>query len=616
MKRIFKYLTIFVLFLGLIFPLVFCLNFNFKKVQATVSSPDITKSTYKDYDFDESLFQAVLAMAKQLNCNQALIGRGFDVDLFLKNTNSSYSPSYVETGAGTENYEENLSARNQIVDDLKIGILDLTTGENAKYECLKKVNPIKNITGLNSLNLDFIKKINLSNNFITEIKLTDFESLTKLQEINCSYNNLTKFELNSSINNLSVLNLRGNYIKEINISNLVANSNVDLSNNKIEGIEKITFSSNKKLSSLDLDFNLLKNLSSQDLEILNSKVQTSLNIGIQGFNSEKLTAGDLIKVYNFNNNTLQNISVKIYYFEGNETSSKSEFYVNGENNLICSTLGTQSLENLYLPAGKLKIEFYSNNTIINQNLYPNYSTRVLNVKLPNLKYSIVINGQTVESTYQENNFQVDFYFDENENIPNLEAVLENAKIYSYINDQTALELNTLSISNNGTFNCSAYVMFDNISSEITSVSVTRRYITGIVMGVVVIIFLIALIAAGYIITRWYRSGAVVAPLSEKEIAAINRRKAKQQEEVRETFIRGAGKERFFKKKEDDEVLDNLNSKKEIGSYYNANETGDYDKNNYSPNFKVGNNFEKYNNEEFKNDFDEDNANNEDLNNDD
>ena len=203
MQKRLKIFNSFLFLFGIFLSLVFCFNLNIKTVEATVSSPDITNSTKQDYNFDSTLFDAVYAMAKQLNCNQPLIGRGFDIDLFLL----SETPSYIETGVGTTGYEENVSARNEIVNDIQLGVLNLTTGENAKYDCLKKVKPIQNISGLNSLSLSFVKKLYLNNNEISEIELSDFEQLTNLQELYLQNNKLVKFELNTNISKLNTLNL-------------------------------------------------------------------------------------------------------------------------------------------------------------------------------------------------------------------------------------------------------------------------------------------------------------------------------------------------------------------------------------------------------------------------
>ena len=602
MKEKFKRFGFIILILGVLATLLFYCPMQIKNANATTSSPDITRSNYKEYDFDSTLFEAVLAMAKQLNCNQPLVGRGFDTNLFLKNASSTYVPSYVEDGVGTDGYEENIEARNQIVDDLKIGVLDFTTGQNAKYDCLKTIsNPIKSITGLNSMSLSFIRKLYLNNNNIEEIASTDFTSLGNLEEIYAKNNSLTQFALNSNIDSVSVLDLSENKLSEIDVSNLVANANVDLSNNNIESTTQIKFSAEKKLGELNLEFNLLNNLSADEISALNLKVQTMLNLGFQGINNnvQDFTAGRLMKVYNLDSNYLQNISVKIFYFEGNEEVSASQFYLEGEDNIICSS---STSGNLYLPAGKIKMVFYTNNVEVDEDIYPNYSAKVLEIKTPKLKYSVIIDGKETTETYQEDNFDLSFYFEEDENIPNLNKILQEAKIYSSINNNLA-ERDLIKINENGTFKCTAYISFDGINSEEISVDVTRKYVKGILIGIVLIVLIFVLIGAGYFIARWYRGGASVAPLSDRELASLQRRRHKKEEEIRDVFIRGSGKERYFKVAED-EVLSDLNGEK-VGAHYNSSQRDDYNADNYSGGYSgVGNNMEKYDQEEFKNDFED------------
>lgn len=603
MSKKIKFIGCFVCFIAVIVSAIFCFNLNTINVHATTSNPDITKSNYnsEDYNFDESLYNVILAIAQQLNCNQPLIVKGFDVDIFLKNRDPSYEPTYVTTGVSAPDYAENIAARNQIVSDLQSDVLDLTTGENARYNCLKNIStPIKSITGLNALSLSFIKKLYLRNNSIEKIEKTDLASLTGLQELYVNNNKLTQFELNSNINNLAVLNLWNNNLTKIDLSPLAENASVDVSFNRIEKIEDITFSSSKNLDTLDIEFNMLNNLSAQDIETLNSKVQTQLNVAVQGINTNKdLTAGDFVKVYNLAGNHFSNISIKTFYFEGSATEDSSSFYEEGEENLIC-TSNTQG--EMFLPAGKVKVCFYSNETEV-------YNPIVLNVKLPQLKYVIKVNGKESSNTYFEDNFNVEFYFEGNENIPNLQTVLENATIKIYVNNKEASG-NNVSVTNNGTFRCSAYAQFDGMESELINVTVTRKNLKGFLIGIVVIVIIFVVIAAGYYVFTWYRNGAMVAPLSEREEARLNRRKHVEEQEGKNVSMRGFGKERLFRRNEEDEVLNNLNSKEEVDSHYNSTEQGDYNEENYKEGYSgVGNNFERYNTEETKNGFDDEDVNN-------
>ena len=81
--------------------------------------------------------------------------------------------------------------------------------------------------------------------------------------------------------------------------------------------------------------------------------------------------------------------------------------------------------------------------------------------------------------------------------------------------------------------------------------------SGIVLGIVIIVIIFVVCAAMYFIGKWIRNGAEVAPLSEKELFKVNRKRG---------YLTQLNKENRS------EELKNLNVEgKEITSVYNQNQ---------------------------------------------
>ncbi len=597
MKNVFKKSFLFLL-LACFSVVALIGGVSFLPVYAITSDYDVTKTTYSTtYDFDSTLFEAVLAVAKQLNCNQNT--KGFDLDLFTEDyrVESTYykdEDDYYKTHDTF--YFDNIDARDVVVDDLKLGILNLTTGENAKYDNLKTAKPIKSIKGLNEMGLGgYINTIYLDDNALESITEDDLEYMSNLKVLSIQNNNLKSVKLNSSMTRLETLNLCGN---------------------KIENLSDVSFYSTK-VENLDLSFNNILNATTEEVATFNNRLSggNKTFLAVQGlYASDEIIAGQKVCVYNMPGATVERINAKISY------SANSECYNEFGQNTIYqdAEVGTKEKETFFIPAGKLRVDFYSGNYAINKtnfsslndNLLSKFASCEISAALPKLNFVLKVNGKVVESTSQDKDIVVEFSVENNENITNLEEVLDKSKIYcsasgSYGEDpSSALVLNA-----NGTYNCSAYVSFDGINSKETSVSVTRKDLAGIVWGVIIIVSIIILIGAAYFILKWYREGATVAPLTEKEMYALKKRRDKKIGIEKQIFIKGFNKPKqdltFDMEANDDMVMGDLNSGDEkVGSHYGHAEDADNSKS-YQSGYYVNNNFDKYETEGNSNTFDDD-----------
>lgn len=572
----------------------FGVNFSYE-AKASISSPEITESTRTNYNMDESLFSALKAIAKQLSYNKNVYG--FDADL-LTYGYKNYIPN-EKWDMSVEPYKTFQQNRDAIVNDLDKGELDLTVGPNAKYLCLQSssLSKIKDLTGLNSMELETIKKLTINDAQIDKVSSTDFANLTSLTSLTMKNCGLNSFELNPTINKLNVLNLSGNNLTQIDTSTMVisfsVNPSIDLSSNKISNLENITFA-NIPYSKINLNFNLLSNFSNIDYQNLSSKVINSDNlfVGIQTQNSfDSLVAGDKILVTNFQNNFVNELNVVASYYAGTTNSLKSDFYVNGQDNTICETEGAEDLEFMYAPAGKIYFEFFDGNNLVDVSNYPEFSSKYVRIPLSAPVYTLKVDGEIVKDTYQQKDINVIFSVLENQNIPNLQDVLSTngAKIYSGTNVKLSTEpQNELFVTKNGTFSLSAVVEFDGISSTVVNLDITRQNTTGIVWGVIIILFMFIIGAAVYNIVKWAKNGAVVAPLSDKEIYRVKKRQERKYGRERQSSkmpldasLRNAWRER---NKPEEEILGSEINER-TGSFYNANEQGDYNQEEYDDDYR-------------------------------
>ena len=103
--------------------------------------------------------------------------------------------------------------------------------------------------------------------------------------------------------------------------------------------------------------------------------------------------------------------------------------------------------------------------------------------------------------------------------------------------------------------------------------------SGVILGIVIVVIIFVVCAAIYFIGKWIRDGAEVAPLSEKELFKVNRKRGYLTE---------------LNKGNKTDALNNLNTEgKEVTSVYNQNQQ---DENQVNYNFDYIK-YDKYNEED-------------------
>ena len=491
-------------------------------------------------------------MAEQFNGGNPIAG--FDKDTFTKSKINA-----VEVSQLTADGEK-------IKSDIVSGTLNLTVGKNSRYECLRQVDKISDIKGLNTLTLD-ANKIILDNNNLKTISEQDFKNVTALTSLSLASNEISSFVSNLK---LSELNLSNNKITQIDLTAMeyatAEDVSINLSSNLISDYKKIVFPATKKLSSLNLSFNNLMSLSEQDIENINARMMQGQKAsiilqGVTDFNN--VTAGDSIMLYS---DAISNFKVKFSY-AGNIKFGEEIFKSSGELS-----------QKVYIPAGKIKVEFFSGNNLINAQTYPTLETKIIQVPLKPLDYKIEVKEKEVTSLNQDANMKITFFMQNLDNIPNKADILQNAKIYYARLGMSETQGNILEINGNGGFEYSAYVVFDEIESESIILSGSIMDWTGITIGIVLIVIVFVIVSAIYFLVRWIREGGNVAPLSEKEISKLNR-KHRMENFNRESYIEKLDEPRHNNRVSDmgygdDYLSEDLNEKPRYYDEYDPKQDND------------------------------------------
>ena len=531
-----KKLSLLFLFVALVFAAIFGFN-NFNSTASVYAAsedmPEIRGATYEDFNMDKSLYNALVWLIAPLNNGRT---DGFNTDFF----SNGFKTAEVVDASGGEALKQ----------DLTNGILNLTTGNKATYPWMVNCKPIKEVTGLNALQLSNIKTLILNDNEILQVKDTDFATLSAMKTLTIENNGLTSFQLNGALSTVNELNLSNNNLSSIDLSTLqisgVIRPKVDLSNNKFTTITTIE-PPNSGLSKLDLSFNNLINIDFDKITREYMIPGVKADILLQGVKDlTTLKAGDSFDIYQ--GEKVEKLSVRISYNE-----AKSSFYVAGEDNVICQTLGEQDKETIYIPAGEIVIEFLSDGEVINATNFPGLDEATLNklspvtfaAKLKAPTYSAYVDGKKVESLNQNSQIKIVFEVADEQNIPNIEDVKNSVVFLSELVsvNSSLSEKATHVIKENGSYTIRACAKFDGILTETINIDVKLTNMAGVTIGIVIIVIVFVVIAAIYYILRWVKEGANVAPLSDKEIYNLKRKQEKKEGYVREDYISDLDKPR-------------------------------------------------------------------------
>ncbi len=363
-----------------------------------------------------------------------------------------------------------------------------------------------------------LKTLKLNNNSLTEITESHIDKMLGLENLDVSNNRLTTLEIpttlslktiNTSYNSLSTINLSG--MKKIDDS---TPAEADLRVNNFDTVANISLPrvQDNKVN-LQLAQNYLTdavvsdfgghNVSLQLQGMHAGATQTKANIYV------RVTPDDVGGEY-------EDLSIKVYYRRGSVNFKDT---VNIDDNLAA-----ESDENgkLVLPAGKMHVRYFNNDVEIlgqeiNGDLYFAHDIDVY-PNAPQMK--VVIDGKVKE-------FEGDIIVNKGFQIV-AATNLTGAKIYVSIDSSDYQEGNTANINKKGTYTVAAYVEYDGLKSAISSIIVRNNSQTALTWGLIIFAGLAIVIISTVIAVRWFRNGAVVAPLTDREIRSIETRNKNNQ----------------------------------------------------------------------------------------
>ena len=384
------------------------------------------------------------------------------------------------------------------------------TGEEGWTNVVYKIS---DLTGFESLifGSEFNTLI-LDNNAIVTIDSTIFERMFYLNNLSIKNNGLTtvNFLTTTPIKNLY---LQGNNMQEIDLTCLKQNgvnpAECHLENNDFADVSKITLPDPAATTvALYLAQNYLTDTQKSDPAFTGHRVSLLVQGIKAGAQTIRFTNNTYIRVTpdtmaeGFAEDNL--ITAKAFYREG------SDFYQAGQE--AVST--TDAEGKLLLYTGRLVIKFYQNDVEItsgdyaakNVDIYPDAPTMRVEIdgKLQEK------NPATVKGTFK---------------------VIAMAPEGSFVEIRFAgtewSEGNYITVEESGEYTIYAQVTIDGLTSEMAQIVIKNTSTTRMMWGLIIIIGAVVLIIGGMYLFRWFKAGAIVAPLNDQEIAREQIRQDRQ-----------------------------------------------------------------------------------------
>lgn len=380
------------------------------------------------------------------------------------------------------------------------------------------MTPLTTTLGLESLiyGTNFTKLI-LDGHALTTIEEDLFTNMGRLQYLSIQNNKLTSVVIPSSVP-LQRLNLQNNYLTEIDLNCLrqigTNPAECHLENNNFADVSKIVL---PNVTTTKVNLYLAQNYLTDAKKTDFAGHSVSLLIqGIKKNTNISLTANTYIRVTSdlategFAHGE-QTLTAKAFY------RSDSSFYdaENLNNNLISET---DDEGKLVLSAGKLVIKFYNNGVEYESgnfvakdiDIYPN---------APTIK--VERNGEFLDP------------------IPS--SIKGDFKVVSLVEDETGIiemrfsngswtQGNVITVKENGSYVIYSRVTVDDLTSESSFLIIKNTNSTKTVWVLIIVIGAVILIVGGLYLYRWFRAGAIVAPLTDKEIAREQYRRDKKNKE--------------------------------------------------------------------------------------
>lgn len=496
---------------GIVFALVigvFALGISTNVSYAEGEEETITKDTVltSDYFGDMNLYHALVKVADQIKLTNDPSATGLNVlkagdlssvktlDLTLERMSITF-----DNASGTEvtyNFYEDTGVEGWVNHSI---MTKLTT-----------------TFGLESLiyGTNFTKLI-LDGHALTEIDETLFANMGRLQYLSAQNNRLTSVAIPSSVP-LQRLNLQNNYLTEIDLNCLrpIGSNPAEchLENNNFADVSKIVL---PNVSSTKVTLYLAQNyltdakkadFAGHNVSLLIQGIKKDVNISLTANTYIRVTSDLASEGFAHGD---QKLTAKAFY------RSESSFYNADGDNLVSET---DSEGKLILKAGKLVIKFYNdiveydsgNFVAKNIDIYPN---------APTIK--VERNGEYVDP------------------IPS--SIKGDFKVVSLVEDESSVvemrfstgswaEGNVITVKENGSYVIYARATVDGLTSESSFIIIKNTNSTKIVWVLIIVVGAVILVVGGLYLYRWFRAGAIVAPLTDKEIAREQYRRDKKNKE--------------------------------------------------------------------------------------
>ena len=500
---------------------VFVLGFTTKTSYAETTDEDddipvvseSTELTLAEHFIDEDLYNDLKVISQQIKrlsgreVDNKLIAGDFAQVKVLNLTKDRTSVTFAgPSGDVTIDFFDNTSE-------------DLVTNIRGEYTELDGIEYLRGCTNLTTLIVDGHK---LST--IESYMLLEFPNLAK---VSAQDNVLTSVTFPTS-SKICEVNLAGNKLESVDLSYLTKKSAgfpyavAHLENNLFTDVANITMPN----SALTEFYVYLSNNYLTDVTAANI---TTYNDMFAGHNVSMLVQGIKQKAntIRFTNNTYIRVN-QDSVADGFETEHKltakafyrvgSDFAVDG-----VETLASESGADgkLVLPTGRLVIRYYNNgveytDTFAAQNVdvYPD---------MPTMKVEIdgaiqEENPQTVKGTFKV-----------------IAMAPEGAKVEIRFANTSYVTGNYITIEESGEYIVYAQVTIDGLTSEEAYLFIKNTSTVRMTWGLIIIVGAAVLIIGGVYLYKWFKSGALVTPLSDREIAReqIRRdRQARKNEEKR------------------------------------------------------------------------------------
>lgn len=360
-------------------------------------------------------------------------------------------------------------------------------------------------------------KLVLDGHALTTIDENLFANMSRLQYLSVQNNKLTSIVIPSSVP-LQRLNLQNNYLTGIDLNclrQIGANpAECHLENNNFADVSKIVLPNVTTTKvTLYLAQNYLTDAKKADfaghnVSLLIQGIKKDVNISLTANTYIRVTSDLAAEGFTHGE---QILTAKAFY------RSDSSFYdaENADNNLISET---DDEGKLVLSAGKLVIKFYNNGVEYdsgnfvakNIDIYPN---------APTIK--VERNGEFLDP------------------IPS--SIKGDFKVVSLVEDETGIiemrfsngswtQGNVITVKENGSYVIYSRVTVDDLTSEASFLIIKNTNSTKTVWVLIIVIGAVILIVGGLYLYRWFRAGAIVAPLTDKEIAREQYRRDKKNKE--------------------------------------------------------------------------------------